>query len=145
MTHVFLGFLIGRQFRDGFRHVVIELNGFYRIPMVLLGFSMQFPSHHSASGDCSLCLSMVFPIMIPFPQMRVLLLRKLGCSMHNHQLEQDTCKATWSDGTILLTAFSLVVLFILLVQLSHLLQFLLNFLPKLLLFLLAKLDTSPTF
>lgn len=57
--------------------------------------------------------------------------------------KRKTCKATWSDRTMLLAAFSLVVLFILLVKFSRLLQFLLIFLPQLLLFLLAKLLILP--
>lgn len=53
--------------KDGFRHIVIELNDFYRILIVLLVFSKQFPYHNSASGDSSPCLVMAFPIMVPLP------------------------------------------------------------------------------
>ena len=69
MWHVygFLGFLIGHWIKDGFRHIVIELNDFYRILIVLLVFSKQFPYHNSASGDSSPCLVMAFPIMVPLP------------------------------------------------------------------------------
>lgn len=56
----FLGFLIEYWIKGGFRHIVIELTDFlYRILIVLLGFSKQFPYHNSASETrCGL------PIMI---------------------------------------------------------------------------------
>lgn len=106
----FLVFLLGHWIKDAFKHIVIELNDFYRILIVLLGFSVQFPCHNTTSRDCLLWLCPA-PSWSHCPKMGVLLPWKLGCKRLS-AASLGVFKSVWSDDAMSLAALTLVVLLI---------------------------------